>query len=115
MEKSNFLSENLKAYQMAHSKSLLEFSEELGISKSTIQSIISDGNTTLDTLIRMAKALDASLDELVFGDLPAKQKQLHDLQHFLHEVSCFAKLPPEKQKMFRYHLGELLKLIEYEN
>ena len=73
MEKSNFLSENLKAYQMAHSKSLLEFSEELGIPKSTIQSIISDGNTTLDTLIRMAKALDASLDELVFGDLPAKQ------------------------------------------
>lgn len=115
MGKNNLLSENLKAYQMARSKSLLEFSEELGIPKSTIQSIISDGNTTLDTLIRLANALDVSLDELVFGNFPIRQKQLHDLQYFLHEVGCFTKLPPEKQEMFCYHLGELLRLLEYEN
>ncbi len=115
MEKSNLLSSNLRAYQTARNKSLLEFSDELGIPKSTVQSIMLYGNTTLDTLIRLAKALDVSLDELAFGDLPTKQKQLHDLQYFLHEVSWFTKLPPEKQEMFCYHLGELLRLLEYEN
>lgn len=115
MERNNLLSSNLRAYQTAHNKSLLEFSEELGIPKSTIQSIISDGNTTLDTLIRMANALDVSLDELVFGNFPIRQKQLHDLQYFLHEIGCFTKLPPEKQEVFRCHLNELLKLTGYEN
>lgn len=115
MGKINLLSSNLKAYQTARSKSLLEFSEELGIPKSTVQSIMLDGNTTLDTLIRMANALDVSLDELVSGDLPTKQKQLHDLQSFLHEVGWFTKLSPKKQESFRYHLGELLGLLGYEN
>ncbi len=46
MEKQNHLSDNLKAYQHARGQSLAEFSTELGIAKSTVQSILSDENTT---------------------------------------------------------------------
>lgn len=48
-------------------KSLSDFARELSIPKSTIQAAMADGNTTLDTLIRIANALGVSLDELVFG------------------------------------------------
>ena len=42
----------------------------MGIPKSTVQAIMMDGNTTVDTLIRMANALNISLDDLVFGESP---------------------------------------------
>ena len=64
MEKTNHLSDNLRAYQYAQGKSLAELSMEFGIARSTVQSVMADGNTTLDTLIRIACAMHCSLDEL---------------------------------------------------
>lgn len=113
MERTNLLSINLKAYQRARRKTLAEFSEELGVAKSTIQSVMVDGNTTLDTLVRVANALQVSLDELVFGELPVKR--MNYIQCFLKDIGWFVKLSPEKQERFCYLLGELLKLCEYDD
>lgn len=113
MERSNNLSDNLKVYQNARRKSLAEFSEELGIARSTMQSILVDGNTTVDTLIRMANTLYVSLDELVFGNLPSKR--LDSVQCFLRDMEWFSSLPPEKQEKFRSLLCELLTLLEYDS
>lgn len=112
VERNNHLSENLKAYQSAKKKSLAEFSQELGVARSTVQSVMTDGNTTVDTLVRMANALHVSLDDLVFGQLPIKE--LDDVQLFLRNIGWFTKLSIEQQKKFRYHLHELLKLLEYD-
>ena len=112
MERNNDLSKNLKAYQAACGKSLAEFSLDLGIPRSTLQSLLIDGNTTVDTLVRMANSLDVSLEELVFGDIPVKQ--VRDIRRVLHEIGWFMKLSAEKQELFRYHFGELLRLMEYE-
>ena len=109
MERTNNLSSNLKAYQMLQGRSLAEFSAELGIPRSTVQSAMVEGNTNLDTLIRMANALHITIDELVFGSVPAKADKL---LRFLRHLHWFAKLSLEKQTKFRYHLGELLKLLE---
>ena len=87
MERNNHLSENLKAYQRAKKKSLAEFSQELGVARSTVQSVMTDGNTTVDTLVRMANALHVSLDDLVFGQLPIKE--LDDVQLFLRNIGWF--------------------------
>ena len=57
MERTNHLSDNLKAYKEGMGKSLSDFARELSIPKSTIQAAMADGNTTLDTLIRIANAL----------------------------------------------------------
>ena len=109
MEKQNHLSDNLKAYQHARGQSLAEFSTELGIAKSTVQSVMSDGNTTLDTLIRMACAMHVSLDELVFGN-----KQLYEVRFFLDQLGWFSELPEEKQKKVLFYLVEMLKLLEHD-
>ncbi len=67
MEKYNNLSENLKAYQDVYNLSLMEFSKELDIPKSTLRSILKEGNTTLETSIHISHQLNISLDLLVFN------------------------------------------------
>ena len=66
MERNN-LSKNLRDFQTEMRKTLMEFSKEPGIAKSTVQSAMEGGNTTLDTAIRMAEQLGVTLDDLVFG------------------------------------------------
>ena len=39
---------------------------------------------------------------------------MKDLRLFLKDVGWFVKLPAEKQTKFRYHLGELLGLLDHE-
>ena len=108
MERSNNLAENLKFYQRLRNASLAEFSADLGIARSTIQSILIDGNTTVDTLVRMANALHVSLDELVFGESAAAQSDSGLLDTF----HWFASLSPEEQTCVRHYLSELFELIQ---
>ena len=112
MERSNRLSDNLKAFQQERRKTQAEFSKELGIPKSTVQSVMVDGHTTVDTLIHMANALDISLDELVFGELSVRRER--DVLRFLNEIDWFIKLTADKQEKFKYHLEELLKLLAHD-
>ena len=56
MEKRNRLAENLRLYQQMRDKTLAELSAELGVARSTVQSILTDGNTTVDTLVRIHTA-----------------------------------------------------------
>lgn len=112
MERKNNLSKNLKAFQVASGKTLAEFSSELGIPSSTVQSIMNSNNTTAYTLVRISDALHISMDDLMFEDLSTEpfDKLLYFVRHLVH----FEKLSPDKQKKFLYHCYELLKLIQTE-
>ena len=109
MERNNQLSDNLKAYQRERDKTLSEFSRELGIAKSTLQSVMTDGNTTVDTLIRIANALDLTLDALVFG--VSQEARMDQLEDVLSKLDWYACLPVQKQTLFRYQLNKLLQLL----
>lgn len=116
MEQSNSLSKNLKEFQRARGKTLTEFSEELGIAKSTVRSVMEGGNTTLYTLIHFANALHTDLDSLVFGR-PATRRD-DEPQDFLHvllqALGWFATLSSEKQKRLQSLLIEILMLLEHD-
>ena len=109
MERTNHLSDNLKAYKEGMGKSLSDFARELSIPKSTIQAAMADGNTTLDTLIRIANALGVSLDELVFGTVSIEAAG--KARCLLRQVEWYHFLPADKQEAFQYHFGEILKLM----
>ena len=109
MEQRNHLSDNLKAYQKARSLSMTEFSEELGIPKSTLRSVMRDGNTTLDTAIRLAEGLGVSLDELVYDKYLPERVSL--AQMLLRGLGWYAALPKEKQAAVAFHINELLKVV----
>ena len=109
VERVNNLSTNLKTLQEGRGQNLTEFSRELCIPKSTLQSVMTDGNTTLDTLIRIANALNTSLDELVFSEMDVEQKDR--LLSLLDGLDWYLILPEGRQEQLCYHLREIQKLM----
>ena len=100
-------SRNLKTIKRERGVSLSEFANELSVPKSTLQNVLRDGNTTLHTAVRIAKALGRPLDEL----LEAKPPIAYDLAAALEKLfTVYGNLDEEKKQMFKYHLDELLKL-----
>ena len=113
MESCNCLSKNLKAYQKLRTCSLTEFSRELDVSKSTLQSVMKEGNTTLDTLLRIQKALGISLDALVYGQDTEQRLSLR--REALSVIASYEKLAPEDRERFRLCLNHLMDLLDKAN
>lgn len=110
MKRENHLSENLRAYQKIKGYTQAELSAELGVPVSTLQTILSSGNTTLDTVIRVSNAMDASLDELVCRQ---QSPELHaKLRQLMFEFTWYAEMNADQQELVRYHVGELLSIIK---
>ena len=109
MEPNNNLSKNLKAYQHSLGMSQKQFAAHLNVPRSTIQSVMAnDGNTTVDTLIRISVSLPFSLDDLLFGDISGEAKE---------EAVCLsgtlkhdADPDPTEQGLFHGLLSKLYKL-----
>lgn len=110
MEKENFLSKNLKACQKSQGMSLMEFAEELGVPKSTLRAILKDGNTTLDTAIRIAVSMGMGLDRLVHD------KQFSDKQFILNHLeragAWFTSLPEDTRGKIAELVAEIWKLMD---
>ncbi len=113
MEKKNQLASTLRTIQKESGKSQVEFSKELGIPRSTIQSMLSDGNATLDTLIRISNATQLSLDELVFGE--SASKSIDQLTSLLQKFDFYARLSPDKQSECHRLVVAILELLRNEN
>ena len=112
MKRTNNLSNNLRAFQKARHVTQTEFAQKLDVPKSTLQSVMLDGNTTLDTLIHLADALNVTLDELVFkSDLPERDRVLEAL---LVSAEWYANQSPERQRRLRYHIGGIMELLTRE-
>ena len=109
MEKKSRLAENLKRYQLHNNKTLTEFSEELTIPKSTLQSLMKDGNTTLDTLIRIQTALGITLDELVYGEEWIFRKELEEQMY--NNVSWLVDLSAEAREEFQICISKAVDLV----
>ena len=112
MKRKNLLSDNLRAFQRARHITQAEFARELDVPKSTLQTVMESGNTTLDTLINISERLNISLDELVFGtELPNRERLVEAL---LHSLSWFAEQPAARQKALCYHFNSILNILTRE-
>ncbi len=112
MKRKNNLSDNLRAVQKARHVTQAEFARMLDMPKSTLQTVMDSGNTTLDTLINIAANLNVSLDELVFGAEQSGRQWL--VEAMIHSVSWFTQQPAERQKLLCYHLNSLLDILTCE-
>lgn len=109
MSKRSNLSENLRAFQQQRCITQAEFAQAMNVPKSTLQAIMLGGNTTLETLIRLADALNITLDTLVFDEnLPQK---IGVIGWLLTGVSWYEALPEENKEKLQYHLGEIMELL----
>lgn len=108
MRKPSNFALNLKKLQGC--LSLAEFSRELSIPKSTLQSILKDGNTTLDTALRIANSIETPLDVLTSTTLTPKQFERGNC--FLTLLNWYHDLSAEKRQQIQTHLTALLCIID---
>lgn len=90
--------------------SLTEFAKEIGIPKSTLQSILEDGNTTLDTAIRISKGLNIPLDTLLRDE--STNTNFSIIQWLLKGLSWYSELPAEDQKEVLLLISKLLEVLQ---
>lgn len=94
MDEYNHLAKNLRNYKANKGLTTKQLSNELGIPKATLRNVMKEGNTTLDTAIRISNGLGISLDMLVNdAGLPNKLIVLKQIQR---TGSWLSELPQEK-------------------
>lgn len=110
MDDTTRFSENLKKIKEVRQLSLMEYSEELQVPKSTLQSILNYGHTTLDTACQIANSLGIPLSTLLGGTLSdEKMKILHGL---LLGLDWYSKLSGEDQRKIAEHLHTILEVLQ---
>lgn len=109
MDKHELFAKNLEAIRKINGQSLAEFAGEIGIPKSTLQSVRISGHTTLDTAIRIAEGLGLPLDSLV-GDERLAEK-LDVVQYLLGGLERFQTLSASEQDEVILHIRKILEVF----
>ena len=107
------IAEVIRAFKEKRGKSLSEFSEELEISRSSLQSYLAGtGNPNIETILHLAEKLGVDPIFLITNGLSATQ--INILYKMLDVTEEAAKLPPERRKRFAELLAEVLQLWDGE-
>lgn len=102
--------ENLNALRTARHLSIEEFSKELGIPKSTLQSVLKEGETSLHTAIRISVATGIPLSALL--EDPISPAELKALDGYLAFLGWFSGLEPERQRMVADAISVILEALK---
>ena len=90
-------------------QSITEFSEELDVSRSTMQVYLKGrGNPTLEMVELMAAKMGVSPELLLSGETASSQAR-----QLLETVKTIADLPADKKAEFTEHFLQLVELLEY--
>ena len=96
MESRQILSKNLKAYRTLKKRTQLEFAQEIGISKSTLQDIEHGKSPTLDTVQCIAQHLGIPLSILLSDAIPPTQLEI--IVQLIQGFDWFAQCSQEAQE-----------------
>ena len=106
---SNFQA-NLQLMKTRSNLSLTQFSEMAQVPRSTMQSVMKGGQTTLDTACRIANSLGMPLSILTGGILTVEQADM--LHGALMLLDLYRELPEEKQAQLRLAVNILLEVFQ---
>ena len=108
MDFTHYLSKNLRA--LRGSKSQVEFASEIGITKSTLQSIEKENTAVrLDTLSLICSGLNIPIGALLTDELEPVETSV--LEQALHGLNWFSSLPPEERHEVLLWLRQTLTLF----
>lgn len=103
------LSNCLRAMYESREGSLQEFADELNIPRSTLQSILAEGNTTMETLMRISESTGIPPELLLADDsLPGK---LGVARWLLRGLNRFDTLEAPKQQKLADHINGILEVV----
>ena len=110
MEERYYLMKNLRRIRGFLQLSQVEFSKEVGISKSTLQEIEKGNGATLDTLMCIADYMNISVADLLTN--PDKIENTLLAVEFLEKGVLYTRLPVENRKNFLRETREILDALE---
>lgn len=108
MDKLELFAKNLEAIRKVNGQSLAEFAKEIGIPKSTLQSIRISGNTTLNTAIQISEGLKIPLDSLVNDDRLVEK--INIVRYLLHGLDGLQALSIDKRSKIVLHVQKILEV-----
>ena len=109
MGQTNNIADTLKALQAQKGMNMTEFANEIGIPPSTLHSVETSGNTSLNTLLQIAKGTGKTLDELVFG-VHRDSESIEVERFLLRQLEFFSLLSQAEQDEAVFHFNELVRL-----
>ncbi len=89
--------------------SLTNFSKETCVARSTLQAILRDGNTTLDTACRISNSLNMPLSSLI--DEPSSNYINEYLNHLLNLLDWYTDLPASQQELIQNAVTVILDIL----
>ena len=105
------LSNVMNAIRTSRHQSISEFSEELGISRSSMQELLKgNGNPRMDTIELIADRLHVNPLALLSGSY--SEEHLEYIMLLLQTIDIVSKLPDEKKLKFASLFQELILLME---
>ena len=110
MRQTNNIADTLKALQAQKGMNMAEFANEIGIPLSTLHSVETSGNTSLNTLLQIADGTGKSLDELVYG-VKHDSERLEAERFILRQLEFFSQLSQREQVEAECHFKELVRLF----
>ena len=113
MDKCQNIANNVKKILKQQRKTMTEFSEEIGISRTTLQSIIKRKNMSLNTAIQISDGLGIPIDILAKNEHICTSFNMADI--WVQCMECYATLPKEKQSKFLYHFTKCMEVLMDEN
>lgn len=109
MESRHNLSKNLKAFRTVRKLSQVEFAQEIGISKSTLQDIEHGKSPTLDTVQCISQHLGIPLSVLLSDAIPPTQLEV--VTQLIQGFDWFTQCSAETQKELLYSILELSRSL----
>lgn len=91
---------------------MTEFSQDIGISRTTQQSLSARKGLSLYTAIQISDGLGIPLDNLIRED--DLSHSIYLLRKFLQNLDFYSKLTKENQKLLFYHITECMEIIANE-
>lgn len=109
--RENILVKNLEVIRQSRRQTVPEFARSIGIPRSTLNDLLSTGNATMDTLMRISEGLDISLYKLFYDDqLDDRAMEECDIAPgVMRQLKLLAKLTPEGQRKIAFHIEEVLR------
>ena len=103
------LSNCLRAMYEAREGSLQEFADELNIPRSTLQSILAEGNTTMETLMRISESTEIPPELLLTDEtMPGK---IGVARWLLRGLTRFDSMAAPKQQVLAHHINGILEVV----
>ena len=109
-ENPNYFASNLNLIREFHGWSMSRFAKEVCVPKSTLQTVLATGQSSLDTALRIARHLGIPLD--ILTNIPLSSQNIEVAYSVFHTFGWYSQLTNEGQREAATCFQSIFRLIQ---